>query len=439
MPNRSRARPATGARHPDLRPHRRHASRQARPRPTLPYQAAEPCEQAPHSRRAPTYAAVRSRRRNRRYRAIPGPLSTHPFLDSCGRRHNGHPLESGNRPCVSCRTARSATGRHRPRPRSRPPKQLPSTAPGATWRRQALRRGRRPTGTSTGIHLAHTAELREFPVGRSFVAAAEEAITLAGDAIAEMKYFTVSELPPAQVCREKVAEADIVMVIAGFRYGSPVADEPHHSHTELEFDTAIGKQIPTWVFLLGDQVEGPAAMFCDGENCNCKRQAEFRRRLRDTGRVVATVNEAADLTTKLYQALVPSRHEQGGPTVHRVDTIPIGRKNRTCGPTGRDRRDCDRGRVRRSIHGRRATIPTVQGDIRLLTERSHSSFSSRGFQHDWPTSGAMAHHAWCPSHLIGMAARSCWARHRTPRRSKCWPTAHRWPSPSTATRCRTRY
>jgi hypothetical protein len=52
-----------------------------------------------------------------------------------------------------------------------------------------------------------------------------DAIVAAGDLPVEMALFTASERPPAELCRENVREADVLVLIAGFRYGSPVIDE----------------------------------------------------------------------------------------------------------------------------------------------------------------------------------------------------------------------
>ncbi len=162
------------------------------------------------------------------------------------------------------------------------------------------------------VFLSHTSELSQYPPGRSFVAAAEHAVTRAGGVILDMAYFPAREDKPADYCRQQVGRADVYVGIIGFRYGSPVRDDPDHSYTELEFAAAGELGLPRLVFVLDENAVLPLPGVFLSDPVFGERQRAFRERVQDAGITVQLVGSAAELEVGLFQALADLQQAPGG-------------------------------------------------------------------------------------------------------------------------------
>ena len=154
------------------------------------------------------------------------------------------------------------------------------------------------------VFVSHTSELRDYPPGNSYVAAAERAISAAGHVIVNMADFPAADQLPAQLCVDRVRGCQVYVGVLGTRYGSPVRDKPEVSYTELEFGTATEEGLDRLVFVLDEgaaDVGLPVSALIDREFGG--RQDAFRRRVRDSGLVTGSFDSPAALGQLVERSL----------------------------------------------------------------------------------------------------------------------------------------
>src|SRR5688572_27067624 len=82
----------------------------------------------------------------------------------------------------------------------------------------------RAMGTNR-VFVSHTSDMAKQLRGRSFVQAALDAVSRAGLAAVDMRYFAAREGQPAGYCQQRVRECEIFVAVVGLRYGSLVPGE----------------------------------------------------------------------------------------------------------------------------------------------------------------------------------------------------------------------
>ena len=195
-------------------------------------------------------------------------------------------------------------------------------------------------GTRWRVFVSHTSELRNFPAGgKSYIAEAERAISAAGHVAVDMADFPAADQPAAELCEQRVGGCDVYVGVLGTRYGSPVADRPEVSYTELEFDAATAAGLPRLVFLLDTDAADvgiPLAQLID--HAFGARQEAFRRRVQASGLVTqsfASPDQLGRLVERSLRELTAARQDAGPlppDSVLRVWNVPP----RNPGFTGRD-------------------------------------------------------------------------------------------------------
>ena len=146
------------------------------------------------------------------------------------------------------------------------------------------------------VFVSHTSDMAEFPGDRSFVRAALDAVSRAGMAPVDMRYFAARGSEPAVYCQQRVRSCEIYVAVVGFRYGS-VAPGTAMSYTELEFKEATAAGLPRLVFLQDETASRPSP----AADADRSMVEAFRQRLRLAGLIVRSFSSGADLELEVFQ------------------------------------------------------------------------------------------------------------------------------------------
>jgi hypothetical protein len=203
------------------------------------------------------------------------------------------------------------------------------------------------------VFVSHTSDMARFPDGRPYVQAALDAVSRAGMAPVDMRYFAARDSRPADYCRQRVRRCEIYIAVVGFQYGSVVPGEGL-SYTELEFETGGDAGLPRLVFLL-QEIACPTEL----ADADCGPAEEFRQRLLDAGLMVRYFTSADGLELEVFHALseLGSRSESARPA---AEFVSPGAPSGALGAAPRiwnvPNRNAD-------FTGRRATLARLHGEL----------------------------------------------------------------------------
>ena len=143
------------------------------------------------------------------------------------------------------------------------------------------------------------------------MAEVERAVAACGHVVVDMADFPAAAQSATELCAQRVRGCDVYVGVLGTRYGSPVADKPEVSYTELEFDAATAAGLPRLVFLLDTaaaDVGIPLGELID--HAFGARQEVFRARVRGSGLVTqsfANPDQLGKLVERSLRELADAR------------------------------------------------------------------------------------------------------------------------------------
>lgn len=135
-----------------------------------------------------------------------------------------------------------------------------------------------------------------------------------------MEDFGARDDSSEDFCRSKVEECDLFVGIIGHLYGS-CPDGCEKSYTELEYDAAVGAEIPRLIFVANDAVSLPPSLRESDEIY--EKHQDFRKRV-DTERIRDSFESPQDLSGKIRQAIHNWEREQNNRSVQkRAARVPF--------------------------------------------------------------------------------------------------------------------